>query len=685
MELAVVSKTNEKLGRRERAAVEIGHTQITRAQKWALILAFLGMVFAVPTIQNIHEIRLWRAGRRDTPWPRCLDIFASLPAAGGILTGQPPAPVRTSSGQADDFLGRVFQANAVLLHGIHQYEDALAEHSFLTQRLVPPVQELLAGLLGAGNEQAYLGREDWLFYRPGVDYLTGPGFLDSQQLTARARSGSEWLPAPQPDPLLAIFQFHGRLAERNIQLVLVPAPVKPVVQMEMLSARYRGHSSAVENLSYRRFLHNLEHPEAFFRRYETFLAPYRDVPEDKARKSWYWPLMKAFDDLKPDRDVILASRVLVFDPTSALVGRRVRTGRPQYLETDTHWRPETVEHVAERLKAFLEEHVRLPAVPSPGYRRLPQTVTNLGDITVMMKLPAGQTLFPMQQVTIHQVVRGNNLWRPDPNADVLLLGDSFSNVYSLGEMGWGEGAGLAEQLSFVMQRPLDVIIRNDAGARSTREMLSRELARGYDRLAEKRVVIWQFANRELAVGDWRVDSAPMRLGSRRQGRFLELAPGQNRVVAGVVREISAAPRPGTVPYSEHVIYMHLANLKDAAGTRLQTNDALVAMYSMRNNVWTRAARYRPGQEVTVRLRNYDDVNRALKVESLNSTELQGDASLETPCWGEELDAPTTAADAGRPDDVALRFSAAEILGLLVVLMVVAAVIRFAETREPNQR
>ena len=36
----------------------------------------------------------------------------------------------------------------------------------------------MTGWLGAGNERVYPGRDGWLFYRPDVEYLTGPGFLD---------------------------------------------------------------------------------------------------------------------------------------------------------------------------------------------------------------------------------------------------------------------------------------------------------------------------------------------------------------------------------------------------------------------------------------------------------------------------------------------------------------------------
>src|SRR5262249_10190762 len=40
------------------------------------------------------------------------------------------------------------------------------------------------------NEKVYVGREDWLFYRPEIEYLTGHGFLTQRQLARRTGSGN---------------------------------------------------------------------------------------------------------------------------------------------------------------------------------------------------------------------------------------------------------------------------------------------------------------------------------------------------------------------------------------------------------------------------------------------------------------------------------------------------------------
>ena len=75
-------------------------------------------------------------------------------------------------------------------------------------------------------------------------------------------------------------------------------------------------------------------------------------------------------------------------------------------------------------------------------------------------------------------------------------------------MNWGEAAGFGEQLSFYLQRPFDAIINNAGGSYVTRQQLVRDLARGKNRLRGKRLVIWQFAMRDLLSGDWKLLDLP---------------------------------------------------------------------------------------------------------------------------------------------------------------------------------
>jgi len=55
-----------------------------------------------------------------------------------------------------------------------------------------------------------------------------------------------------------------------------------------------------------------------------------------------------------------------------------------------------------------------------------------------------------------------------------------------------------------LRRPVDRLVQNDEGAFATRAMPQRDP----DRLDGKRVVVYQFAARELAFGDWKVIPLP---------------------------------------------------------------------------------------------------------------------------------------------------------------------------------
>jgi alginate O-acetyltransferase complex protein AlgJ len=216
------------------------------------------------------------------------------------------------------------------------------------------------------------------------------------------------------------------------------------------------------------------------------------------------------------------------------------------------------------------------------------------------------------------------------DAEVLVLGDSFSNIYSAGPMGWGESAGFVEHLMLHLGRPVDAIVRNGDGAWATRRMLAEDLARGRDRLAGKKVVIWQFAARELAVGNWK--SIEMKPGPAWSGGFLSLKRGETVKASGVIKIIGAAPRPGTVPYKDHIVAAHLTGVKDEQGR--PRGEAVVYLWSMRDNKAAPAAGYRPGQTVTLRLRPWAEVSR--QYGSINRRELPDPALLTVdPLWAEE--------------------------------------------------
>jgi alginate O-acetyltransferase complex protein AlgJ len=338
---------------------------------------------------------------------------------------------------------------------LKQWEEDLEKANYARDFVRPRVQELLSRA-GFGNVKAVIGRGGWLFYKPGVMAVTGAGFLDADvQLARRRQARDDGDTELHPDPRPAVLALHRALAARGIRLVLFPVPDKATMQPAELHGRARGVVPAEGNRDLGRF-------EAELR----------------------------------------AAGVAVFDPTPATVDT---TAAPRFLAQDTHWTPAWMAEVARALAAFVTAEAHLPPPQKPAsWHAVPQTVSRVGDIVTMLQLSDAQTLFAPQTITVAQVQdEGGQPWQPSASADVLLMGDSFANIFTMPAMGWGEAAGLGPQLTLALGRAIDVIAQNDAGAHATRELLSQALGAGEDRLAGKRVVIWELASRELAVGDFR--------------------------------------------------------------------------------------------------------------------------------------------------------------------------------------
>jgi len=342
---------------------------------------------------------------------------------------------------------------------LKRFEGALEEDSPVAQWVLPRAQAALARL-GAGNSKALIGRRGWLLYKPDVDYLTGHGFLEAHAAPARDENGDE--PAPrQASALDAIVRFRDQLQRRGIRLILLPTPLKPMLCPEALSPRYEPASAPLQNASYHQFL-----------------------------------------------DELARRQVLVCDPTDALARSRAG-GEPPFLRADTHWTPAAVRVAASELAGFIRRAAPLASRREAGWERRQVLASGRGDIAAMLKLEPGQAGLSLQQVALDQVTaRGGGAWHSSSRSDVLLLGDSFTNIYSRAALGWGRGAGLAEQLSCELQRAVDVIAINAGGASSTRQALRDEMRRGHDRLAGKKLVVWQFAMRDLAQGDWKLLDLP---------------------------------------------------------------------------------------------------------------------------------------------------------------------------------
>ena len=422
---------------------EIAWTEVRGGVAWTFVVACVLSLLAVPLFQHLLPAGD-ESGLRAGPFA---DFTAAIGAMGGVAAE--PAGVA----------GRFFRANRNLKQSMDDLERELERISHLKEQALPVAQWLLLSYGGTGNERVYPGKDGWLYLRGGYDYLIGPPFLDPEVLRRRRLDAPGWQSTPSPDPRHAILDFARQLERRGIHLMVVPAPTKAMIHPEPLASRLSELlDQGLQNPSFDRFCDELE-----------------------------------------------TAGVTVADPVPAMRRARRETGQEQFLRTDSHWSPEGLETVASVLAESIDQ-LGLPFVGrTTRWHRREREVEGIGDLERVLLLPSWQKLFTPQTIRVQRVVSASGRpWTSDSRSEILLLGDSFTNVYSEDDVGWGRSAGLAEQLSYLLGRPVDRLAINAGGASGTRERLAEERSSGRDRLAGKKLVIFQFAIRDLAVGDWQV-------------------------------------------------------------------------------------------------------------------------------------------------------------------------------------
>ena len=436
----------QDISREEAARQDVEATRISRVSAWALVVFFALIITAIPVAQCLIDIAEHMSDRRATMLPDSLRIGECIQEA---CTEMHAADVASLA-------DRAFLFNRLLNRNIRKYESGLEESSFLSELLIPPAQFVFSRVLRTGNEKVYTGRRGWLYYRDDVDYVTGRGFMEPSVQKMRRNSDGGMPEAVEPDPFPAIIEFRDFLRARGIDLLLLPVPVKPSVHPEYLGRKAEKTGQIPNNSSFEQFLERA-----------------------KAQGIECVSLHGLMASMKSQSDV------------------------PLYLKTDTHWSPETMTAVAKHVAGVIKG--RCGPAEAGRYSVAKAEVYNQGDTARMHNMPAWALKEEKEMAVVDIVLSsdGRSVWRSDRNSPVLVLGDSFANIYSMPSLGWGKSAGLTEHISLHLGLPVDRILRNDDGAFASREMLWTELKADKDRLKSTRIVIWEFSERELMNGNWK--------------------------------------------------------------------------------------------------------------------------------------------------------------------------------------
>ncbi len=488
---------------------------------------FLAIIFSLPVIQFASEIY-----SQPREWPTVLRL---LPAIPGVLAA--------GGNPKDSAYQRIMAANQQLCEEFRNYETHVTESAWPIRRPRAWLQAGLTGPLRSGNEQVVVGSDGWLFFRPDVEALTGPGFLEPHRIRPGTATTSR-----TTNPLPAIRQFAADLQARGIQLIIVPIPSKGA----LLAAKHRKHADGwpIHNASFSQFVSELGQ-----------------------------------------------SRIELCDPTAGLQDRPRNMPQSRYLRTDSHWTPAgiqiTAELVAQQVHSTVQNAARQPTV----YETKKVSVENVGDTARLLGGDTAAQVIAAETCEITQVRNvDHSEWNPDPSAEILLLGDSFTNIYSQAELGWGTSAGFAEHLSLALRQPVDRIALNAGGALAARRELLRQLQAGPDRLAGKKVVIWEFAERELSLGDWQVLPlpAPSKSSPVQQPRTVEA------VAEGVIVQAGQLPNPASLPYREALIPLHLQSVRSVGNEKIPA-EIVVYVWGMQDRKLTTMAGWKTGQHVRLKL------------------------------------------------------------------------------------
>lgn len=384
----------------------------------------------------------------------------------------------------------------------------------------------------------------------------------------------------QSPPLAAITSFAEALKSRGIQLVLMPVPPKLAI-----------------------------YPEKFG----------QGLPAKPVLPP-VWSEWKA---------AVEAAGVRVFDLMPVLAEARSTAKLPLFLKTDTHWTPEAVEIVSAQLGRFLTAEGLLPPADGTASSAADQTVTAIGDLRRMLRLAETSPLFPQETVTIREVRTATGMrWQNSDESELLLMGDSFCNIFSQKSLGWGTGAGFAEHLGRAIGRPVSAILRNGDGAFATRAILSRSLQTGHDRLKGAKVVVWEFDATQLTEGEWK--PLGYSLSPAPASQFVEVAAKASERLIGTVVSVSPAPVPGTVAYKDYVATLHLREVRSADGRAGVGTELLAYGLAMKDNRWTPLAEVRPGEVLEVQLKAWGDVEAEFG--PFNRADPEGDLLLQPINW-----------------------------------------------------
>ena len=369
---------------------------------------------------------------------------------------------------------------------LRAFESKVEDENALVLAVRPRYQLAVWNLFSDPGEKVVLGEGEgrWLFYRQDVEFLVQPSPLDVRS-------------AKLDNPIKAIEKFRDQLKAKGVELLVVITPGKPSIYPERLTGRSADVvGSAGVKADALSGVNAAGHGKAIL---------------DSLAKAGF-------------------NTVDLYTPLLAAKADDAKLGA-LYLDDDTHWTPRGAELAAAEIAKKVREMADAGAVDigekSIEYVAGDSVADRMGDIGEMSGLNKFN-VFKVQQVTGHVVMQQEVTERPlsadstetpaDSLSDstavrdtvaydttrtpfkddfrkakILILGDSFSRIYQTDSP---VNAGWIAHFAKEMGRPVASIV-SDGGAST---LVREKLARKAGVLKGKKLLIWEFVERDLRFG-----------------------------------------------------------------------------------------------------------------------------------------------------------------------------------------
>ncbi|MEM1294678.1 MAG: hypothetical protein AAGH89_04890 [Verrucomicrobiota bacterium] len=437
------------------------------------------------------------------------------------------------------------------------------------------LQAALTTILQEGNRKTVIGEDGWLFFRPAIDALSGYGPLKGEpDSVAKDPTRPPW-----QGPKAAILEFAEQLQAKNVELMLVPIPVKPMIY----------------GLNGEPYAEPLLHRDAF---------------------KFYTELEQA--------------GVAVLDLAPAMVAWARDT--EVFLKQDTHWNPRTMERGARAISDVIrsrEWFAEVDSLPS-RFSYEPGKAAYVGDLVEKLDFPEDRNPFVEERVSLTHVISTENR-EPidiyDRESPIVLLGDSFTNIFSAESMQWGTNAGFAQHLSRHLGLSLDTIAQNGQASTGVRQTL----ASRPEALEGKKLVVWAIAARDLFLSETvaretNVEWLPVTFNDAPKPKpYSEGA----LVLKGEVIARAVVQDPKTVSYPDSLYEVKYRVVEVVQGEFVES-EVLVVHWGFQNRELLPSSKYQIGEVRELVLVPFDEKP---DLQSINRSGL--DDFLLIPYWAEE--------------------------------------------------